>query len=118
MLGERDSNAEGDTQFVLFESNAILSYLADRHEWHDLCPPDARGRALQQQYLHWHHRSVREVSARLIAPLFRPDLGIPQAAIDEGREVLVPKALHTLEAGLLRGPYLTGPSLTLADVAK
>lgn len=60
-----------DDGHVLWESNAILTYLAQKHGWTDLYPADLRRRSLVDQYLHWHHRNAREASLRLAAPNFR-----------------------------------------------
>ena len=61
-----------DDGFVLYEMPAILTYLCEKHNWHDLYPPniqeDIQARALVQQYLHFHHSSTRLATFKLMAP--------------------------------------------------
>ena len=49
-----------DDGFVLAESNAIVTYLANKYQWTDLYPSekDPRRRALVDWYLHYHHRQL------------------------------------------------------------
>lgn len=51
-------NANG---VVLYESPAILQYLADRYGKQQYYPSDVRQRAKINEYLHWHHEHTRFV---------------------------------------------------------
>ena len=63
----RDVNPRGtvpaidDEGVVLWESHAIMIYLAEKHGWRDLWPEDLQHRARVNQYLHFHHRNTREL---------------------------------------------------------
>ncbi|TMW68077.1 hypothetical protein Poli38472_007749 [Pythium oligandrum] len=72
-----------DEDFTLFESNAILTYLADKYGWEDVYPKDLQTRAKINEYLHWHHTTVREFTNRILDPFISKALG---SASDEDRE--------------------------------
>lgn len=57
-----------DGDFVLYEMPAILGYLGNKHDWHDLYPRDVETRGLIDQYLHFHHNRTRNVTFELMAP--------------------------------------------------
>ncbi len=108
---------EPDTGFTLGEAHAIMTYLARANGWTDVYPQDHRQRARIDQYLHYHHRNVREASVGLVAPKIRKDLNIPQAMQDAAKRSLA-AALHVLETAYLGGNrYLMGDDVTLADLA-
>lgn len=108
---------EPESGFVLGEAHAILTYLANKHEWEDMYPSDPAQRAKVDWYLHYHHRNVRDASLGLVAPKIRKDLDIPQAMQDGARKTLT-NALHTLESGWLNdSTYLTAENPTIADIA-
>ena len=75
------SEGEGAAMWTLSESPAILAYLASKHGWDDLYPPEPRARAAVDRYLHWHHRGSREVTLALFAPAVRKDLQISPGAV-------------------------------------
>jgi glutathione S-transferase len=58
----------GDVQFTLFESAAILRYLADKYEVADHWFPrkDIVQRARVNQYLDWHANFIRQGSGQYI----------------------------------------------------
>ena len=106
---------EPDTGFTLGEAHAIMTYLSRIHGWTDVYPRDDQVCARIDQYLHYHHRNVRDTSLGLVAPKVRKDLDIPEI-VQEGARRTVTNALHTLETYFLAdNRFLTGDSLTLAD---
>lgn len=48
-----------DSGFILTESMAIMSYLADKHKKSDWYPTDIQQRARINEYLHWQHLNLR-----------------------------------------------------------
>ena len=66
---------DSERRVVITESHAILIYLAEKYQWHDVYPGyDIRLRTKINEYLHWHHRNTREITLTLFAPLMRKDL--------------------------------------------
>ncbi len=108
---------EPDTGFTLGEAHAIMTYLARTHGWTDLYPDDEKARAKIDQYLHFHHRNVRDASTGLIAPRMRKDLNIPEMFQESAKRNLG-NALSVLDTYYLAdSKYLVGDSVTLADIA-
>ena len=106
---------EPDTGFTLGEAHAIMTYLSRIHGWTDVYPEDDQVRARIDQYLHYHHRNIRDTSLGLVAPKVRKDLNIPEI-VQEGARRTVTNALHTLETYFLADSrFLIGDGLTLAD---
>ena len=106
---------EPDTGFTLGEAHAIMTYLSRKHGWTDVYSEDDRVRARIDQYLHYHHRNIRDTSLGLVAPKIRKDLDIPEI-VQKGALRTVTNALHTLEDYyLMDNRFLIGNELTLAD---
>lgn len=106
-----------DDGHILWESNAILTYLAQKNGWTDLYPSDLRERSLVDQYLHWHHRNAREASVRLVAPNFRKDLKFPPGHQEQGMAIITNSVAMMENSWLSQHKYIAGESLTLADLA-
>jgi glutathione S-transferase len=107
-----------DGDFVLWESNAILQYLAAQRPESGLWPGDARGQADVSRWLHWESAHWTPACAplafeRVVKKL--AGLGDPDPAEIARAE----KLFHPLAAvlnGHLRGRrWLLGDSLTIAD---
>ncbi|MEM7077734.1 MAG: glutathione S-transferase family protein [Pseudomonadota bacterium] len=116
-----------DNGLILWESHAILIYLAEKHGWHDLWPEDLQERARINQYLHFHHRNTREVVVQWSRTLWpavfkveKPEQGWLRRNTFPGLENnnhVVDNALQIIDVMLSAYPYLAGPSATLADIA-
>eukprot|EP01126_Amoeba_proteus_P020575 TRINITY_DN2091_c0_g1_i4.p1 TRINITY_DN2091_c0_g1~~TRINITY_DN2091_c0_g1_i4.p1 ORF type:complete len:161 (+),score=18.33 TRINITY_DN2091_c0_g1_i4:199-681(+) len=76
-----------DEDVYLFESNAVLPYLADKYNWEDWYPKDIRSRALINQYLCYHISGTRQCSTTLFRPILfaalkrKPRPTIPEASM-------------------------------------
>ena len=116
-LGSVPVIEELDSGYVLWESPAILAYLAESRGWDDLYPtaPEAKGRV--NAYMHWHHTNTRTL-ANTVKPFLRPDLGVAtDAQLADCRQ----SAASTLEVfgkvWLAQGHFIAGaPSATVADL--
>jgi glutathione S-transferase len=107
-----------DGDFTLWESNAIMQYLASQKP-NSLWPNDARARADVArwqcwQLAHWGSDAcVPLIFNRLVKRLL--NLGPPdEAAVAKATEVFNREA-RMLDAHLARQPYLIGAEPTLAD---
>lgn len=106
-----------DDGFVLWESNAIVEYLAARA---GVLPKDAKERLSLTKWLywesnHWDPTCAIFVFERLVKPFF---------GLGETSEAEIAKASTTFErlAGVLNGElekhrYVTGDALTIADLS-
>jgi len=100
-MGKVPALVDGD--FKLWESNAILTYLATKFPQTKALPADPRGRADVDRWLHWQ-------SCHLM-----PAMGALKAADEKDLSSVTP-LLKILDAQLQGKEYLLG-SLTVADFA-
>jgi glutathione S-transferase/autophagy-related protein 2 len=108
---------EPDTGFALGEAHAIMCYLSSVNGWTDVYPDELQRRAKVDEYLHFHHRNVREASVGLVAPKIRKDLNIPESTQQMARATLT-RALQALESGWLAdSAYIAGDTVSIADFA-
>lgn len=103
-----------DDGLVLWESNAILRYLADRHA-PGLWPDGLAARARADRWMDWQFQyadAQRPVFVNLVrrAPEARSDAEIAAGAAAAGAMMAI------LEAELARQPWLSGESFGVADV--
>ena len=102
--------------FVLWESNAIVRYLAARDDLGGLCPADPRERADADRWMDWQQTTV----APQITPIFlnlvrRPAPERDLAAVEAGRVGMV-ATMAILDARLAGRDYVMGGRLTMADI--
>ena len=107
-----------DGDFVLWESNAIMQYLASRAA-NSLWPNDARTRADIMRWQSWQiaHWSKEGCEPLLFQRLVKKILGLgppDEAVVAKGIEAFNREA-RVLDAHLSKHPYLVGNALTLAD---
>jgi len=105
-----------DEGFVLWESNAIVRYLAAKHGRGGLCPRDPRALAIADQWMDW------QVSLfwPTIRPLFMGLVRTPEAERDhraiENSRVKTAEALGILDSYLGSRAFLAGDTLTIGDI--
>ncbi|MBT9582507.1 glutathione S-transferase family protein [bacterium] len=109
-----------DGDFTLWESNAILIYLAQKKPESGLYPQDPKGQALVHQWLDWYHchwgTAFRPyLVERLFKPQFRGQPGDEQVVAQA--EEPFRKVAAVLNSHLSQRPYLLGEALTVADFA-
>jgi len=105
-----------DDGFVLFESNAIIRYLAAKSE-SPLYPPGAKQRALVDQWADFvaHHVATglnRVLVNRVFAPFLNQE--VDERSLSDGLSFLE-RFLPVVDAPLKEQRYLAGGELTLAD---
>lgn len=100
-----------DEQVTMFESAAILRYLAARHGKAPFWPEDPVARAPVDMWAEWGKTTLQ---ANFLNAIFHNVLrgGAPE---EKGRAAL-DKHLGILEAQLGAGPWVLGEEFTLADV--
>ena len=107
-----------DGELVLWESNAIVTYLASLKPERGLLPTDPRGLAEVQKWLHWQScYFYNDLFGVTWNTYYHKLLGHPQdeKALTESRKLLA-RDLKLLEDGLAGREYLTG-KLSVADFA-
>lgn len=109
-----------DDDFVLWESYAIMQYLADRPEGRALYPVDARARADVNRWMYWCAAHLSPgVSALNWENFIKGLLGL--GAPDPGRvehgETMVRECVRVLDGHLANRAYLVGDAVTIADLA-
>ena len=104
---------ELDDGTCLWESNAILNYLADGSEFLPT-EPRLRTQVLQWQFFEQYSHEPYVAVARFIQFY----LGLPQERLEEYRKLQKRgyKALDVMEQQLARTPYLVGEHYSIADV--
>ncbi|MGY4828113.1 glutathione S-transferase family protein [Sphaerotilaceae bacterium SBD11-9] len=106
-----------DGDFVLWESNTICRYLAQREGRTDLLPADAHGRARVEQWMDWQAGELNNSWRHAFMGLVRhsPRHADPTAIAHSVTEFH--RHMAMLDAQLGRtGAYVTGAQFTLADV--
>jgi glutathione S-transferase len=105
-----------DGELRLFESNAILRYLANKHGLTDWYPPEPARRAVVDQWLDWNQCRL---SSAVIDIVFNKVFLGPkgdQAAIARG-EARVAELTPILEIALQDSAFLAGDAPTIADIS-
>lgn len=105
-----------DDGFVLWESNAIVRYLAAKHGAHILYPTDLRSRFDIERWMDWHATTLwpalRPVFFGLIRTLpEQRDAAAMRAAQEEAE-----RAFSILNRQLSGREFITGDTFTIADI--
>ncbi len=107
-----------DGDLILWESNAILQYLAEKHQ-SDLLPQDLRGRAELQRWLSWQLAhwgpALGTLTFQRIAPHLFPGFQVDHKAVEEAQSQL--DQLAPVLDGHLRGRQAVLGQFGLADIA-
>ena len=105
-----------DEGFVLWESNAIVRYLATRHGHDGLAPADPHTRALADQWMDWQVSLFWPTIRALFMGLVRtPEADRDHKAIENSR-VKTAEILGILDSHLASRAFLAGDALTMGDI--
>ena len=102
--------------FILWESNAILRYLAAKHDTGGLCPSDPRQRADADLWMDWQQTTVGGAITPIFWNLVRtaePDRDL--AAIEAARLTMI-DLMWIMDKVLADHPYLAGDAFTMGDI--
>ncbi len=103
--------------FTLWESNAILRYLARRHPAAGLAPDDLRRFADMDRWMEWQTESLAGPCFTAFAQLHRVPMEKRDAAVLASAIAETAHHFAMLEPILAKTPYISGDAFTLADVA-
>ena len=111
--------ALSDGDFVLWESNAILQYVADKHDRDSAYPKDPQKRADINRWLLWESSSwFPACYVYLVENCVKPLLGAePDPAVLEAQGAQFHKLAGILDERLAKNAYVCGNQPTIADIA-
>ena len=105
-----------DDGFILWESNAIVRYLAAKHDIGGLCPSDPRQRADADRWMDWQQTTVGGAITPIFWNLVRtaePDRDL--AAVEAARLTMI-DLMWIIDKALADRPYLAGDTFTMGDI--
>ena len=105
-----------DDGFVLWESNAIVRYLANRYGEGLLWPRDHHVRASADRWMDWQAVSFNPAMAPVFVQLIRTAVEKRDAAIVESARLQVEQKMALLDAHLASNRYLAGKSFSMGDI--
>jgi glutathione S-transferase len=105
-----------DGGFVLWESNAIVRYLAARHGMGTLCPEDLAERADADRWMDWQMGTLWANFRPAFVGLIRTTPEMRDRAYIATAISKTIGNLAMLDAHLAARHYVTGPAFTMADI--
>ncbi|MHB8534998.1 MAG: glutathione S-transferase family protein [Sulfuricaulis sp.] len=105
-----------DDGFVLWESQAIMRYLCEKHKAKSWYPAEPRARAQVEAWLDWNHTRLGTEAAKLMFNTNFAGDNADKAAIEDAKKWLV-KILPMMDGELKKRKYLCSDQPTLADIA-
>ncbi len=107
-----------DGDFVLWESNTILRYLANRYRGEALYPQEAMARARVDQWLDWQASDLNRAWSYAFMSLARSSPEHADAAEVQRSLEAWQRFMRVLEGRLAEtGAYVAGDAFSLADIA-
>jgi glutathione S-transferase len=105
-----------DGDFILWESNSIIRYLAESDDAGKIRPATAKSRGLASQWMDWQLSVFQPVFTPTFWGLVRtPPEKRDNAAIAQSKTKSI-DAAKMLEAALARRPYVAGESFSMGDI--
>ena len=107
-----------DGDFKLFESRAIIRYIADKHAADSLYPKDLKKRAIVEQWLSVNQSNNGPVTDIVIEFIYKPFGGVaPDVSKVPAFTEKLNAYLAILEKHLASNAYFAGDEVTLADIS-
>jgi glutathione S-transferase len=105
-----------DDGFVVWESHAIVRYLAAKHAAGSLWPNDLKTRAEADRWMDWTHTTFWPAIRTLFLGLIRtPPEQRDARALEESR-LKTAEVLRVVDARLQTADYLAGETFTMGDI--
>ena len=105
-----------DDGFVLWESNAIVRYLAGKHGAGSLCPNDPKQRADSDRWMDWIVNHITPVITPVFWGLIRTPAEKRDMSLIADSAEKVGQQFRVLEQGLEGRDYVAGNSFTMGDI--
>ena len=105
-----------DDGFVLWESNAIVRYLAAKHGAGSLWPDDPRTRANADRWMDWKITTFWPAIHALFLGLVRTPPDQRDAQAIETSRLKTAEVLRIVDAHLRLHPFLAGDAFTMGDI--
>lgn len=105
-----------DNGFILWESHAILRYLARKHGMGTLWPSDPQVAARADQWLDWYHCTLFPDMRPIFVNLVRTPAEKRNMQEVEARRKLVVNSMKILDHLLSRQPYVAGDTFSMGDI--
>ena len=109
-----------DGDMVLWESHAIMTYLADKKPSNTLYPTELAKRARVNQWLFWVSSHFSASTGMLVNQKFLKQMmgrGPADPSIVQLAETEFTRCCRVLDAHFAKNKYLCGDAMTLADVS-
>ncbi len=105
-----------DGDFVIWESNAIVRYLADKYGKAPWQPKDAEGRGLASQWMDWYVTTMHPPMTTIFIQLIRTEPAKRDQKTIQDATDKVAKLWTMVDGQLARRPYLAGDRITIGDI--
>jgi glutathione S-transferase len=105
-----------DDGFVLWESHAIIRYLAAKDPQARLRPADIRARAIVDQWMDWQSAHLSPAIRALVVLVLKPGTSTPTASQIAAARAGILQLLAILERNLQRHAHVAAEEFTMADI--
>jgi len=105
-----------DDGFVLWESNAIVRYIADRYGRDVLLPSTTSARATADAWMEWQVTTLNPALRDSFLQLIRTPVDQRDPALIEASRERMEQALAILDQHLGRHPYIAGNRFSMGDI--
>lgn len=105
-----------DGDFVLWESNSIVRYIAEAYGAPPWYPADRRHRALCSQWMDWYLAALHPSMTIIFRQLIRTEPAKQDGTAIEAARRQAARQWEMLDAHLADRPYLTGDEPTMGDI--
>ena len=105
-----------DGDFVLWESNSIIRYLANKWAAHALLPVEPRARAEVDRWIDWQATEFNSAWRYAFSAIVRRNPAFNDAGQIENSKKQWTHMVGILDDRLSHNAYVAGPAFTLADI--